>query len=188
MSRARGAEAPDRPGPVTGLAINELYAGNEASAVELARRALSLLEEADRPPSLAWFVLAAEAYNRGDMDQVREYLAWQIANTRSQFANGVDNSTLHYVDAVTQFMTGNREAAVSAMARSYSMGAVDRGLLGYGFEVLGWKDIPEMAALRDENDALVARERQKLLVMSCVDKSIAGWIPLPETCALLDKD
>jgi len=187
MAQQRYQNDPNNVDTLAALVWAYYEIGESQQAKKLAARYLGNLGPTLKPidPINTIAVIAAWAGN--DQAGVYERLAPLEARTDADLKAGIDTPYVHWPKAKYAYLRGEKDAAYKHAKRALSMEMLSPSTLDFPYRHLGWNDIPRFKALRDDYEAYLATERQKLLGVACGDKGFESWKPMVETCALLDQ-
>jgi TolB-like protein/lipoprotein NlpI len=178
---------PNNLGVLASLAWAYFNTGDQRQAQKLAARHLAKLDPTAKPIANTNLIAVMVAWAKGDQAVMHERLAPLEARVDADLKAGIDTSYVHWQKAQYAFLQGEKDTAYGHAKRALSEGALTPSRLDFPYRHLGWNDIPRFKALRDDYEAYLATERQKLLRVACGDEGFESWKPMPETCALLDQ-
>ncbi len=187
MAQQNYQDDPNNLNTLKNLAWAYFNTGNQQQAQKLAARHLAKLGSAARPIASTNLIAVMTAWAKGDQAAMDARLAPLETRVDADLKAGIDTPSVHWEKAQYAYLQGDEDAAYDHASRALSMGMLRHSVLDFPYRHLGWNDIPRFKALRDDYEAWLATERQKLLGVACGDNGFASWKPTPETCALLDE-
>jgi TolB-like protein len=167
------------------IAAEVMYlAGRIDEALPLYERALDFVPEGrplPRPGALIQTMSLAHARRKAG-DEVGAQAAVQIVRKDLALRRAAGEKNLDGVEAMIAAFERDPDRAIAAMKS-----AVRRGLrIPFAFDTPIFEDLrdePRFVALREEVDALLAAEHDKVLQLICFNNPVRDdWQPMPETC------
>ncbi|PHS21219.1 MAG: hypothetical protein COA84_16005 [Robiginitomaculum sp.] len=187
MAQQRYQDDPNNLDALAALAWAYFKTGDQQQAQKLAARHLANLDPVAKPIANTNLIAVVVAWAKGDQAVILDRLAPLAARVDADLKAGIDTSYAHWQKAQYTYLQGEKDTAYKYARRALSEGALTPSVLDFPYRHLGWNDNPRFKALRDDYEAYLATERQKLLSVACGDKGFESWKPMPETCALLDQ-
>jgi TolB-like protein len=181
-------QAPDGQNVILNAALILYLAGRIDEALPLYERSLDFVPEG-RPPGttslslVQTMHLALARRKAGDEDGAQAAAQIVRQDHAARRAAGSKNPIMDHAEAMLAAFDNNPGHAISALKSAVRRGLRNRPY-SFGdpiFEYL--RDEPRFVALRQELDAILDDEHDKVLQLICFNNPVPdNWQPLPETC------
>ena len=182
LALAEYAENPDRPGIKSGLAWAHYWAGEKETAVRLANEYLETLGEDVRPLQFVNAILALDARDRGDEEEMIARIEPLDASLDNALASGIETSVLRFGKAWLSEMRGNPEAVLDNLEKAAFRGVVSPERLATWYNNNGWTGKPAFDDLRRRHREYIETQRAELLATACGPDGFDIWQPSPGEC------
>jgi len=176
------AKDPNNPNALDNLAWAHWDVGNRDEAIKLASQYLDSLGDTRRPIDGTNMLFVLDARQRGDEKTLLSRIGPVEANIDDQIASGVDFFWVHVMKAIIVDIRGNRLLALDHLEKATTRSILPIERLAYFYEVMGWDEDPDFAALRDRHRAYMVGERDKLLAVACGPDGFEAWQPSRAGC------
>jgi tetratricopeptide (TPR) repeat protein len=167
-------------------AIPLFLSGRFGEALPLLERALDLSPDGRPIPvhldHLMTMMLAESRRRTGDEEGAEAAAAIVREDHAMRVAAGRKHENLDYWGALIAAFDGNHDAATEYLRSSVHRGIRDK--ITFDNPILDeLRDDPRFIAIREEFDAILVDEHEKVLQLICFNNPVPDdWRPLPETC------
>jgi len=182
LASERHKNAPDDLDSIDQLAWTHLLAGDNDEALRWTDQFLERLDDIQRPRDYSNWIIAFDAWQRGDTETMDQYLAPLERLNAAGLEAGVDTGFLHWLVALNHFLRGEEAAAAAATKMALSREVVPRGSVDPFFSLTGMDQIPRFAAIKADYEAHIDAERLEFLKYACGEIGFDSWKPQKETC------
>ncbi len=150
--------------------------------MRLANEFLETLGEDVRPLHFTNAILALEARDRGDEEEMMARIEPLDASLDNALASGVETSLLRFGKAWLSEMRGNREAVLENLEKAAFRDVVSPELLDTWYNNNGWTGKPGFDDLRRRHRAYIETQRAELLATACGPDGFDIWQPSAAEC------
>jgi len=173
---------PDNPGIKNGLAWAHWSAGYKAEGLKYAEEFLATLGDEARPLNWANFIVALDAYERGDEKTMLERIGPLEAGLDQAIASGVNTANVRFGKAAISVMRGKNALALEHFELGAFRDVIQTARLDHFFMLLGVSDEPEFRDLRNRHSDYMKSQYKELLAIACGPDGFEIWQPSDESC------
>jgi TolB-like protein/tetratricopeptide (TPR) repeat protein len=176
------AENPDLPDAKADLAWAHSNAGEHDDALRYAKEFLATLGEDVRERSAINIILARDALERGDEEEMLARIEPLEEGLDASIASGIEVPGLRRGKAALAGLRGDDDAALEHLEMWVFRGIVRLDSLDRFYDRNGWNGKPSFENLRKRHRVYIESQRDEILAIACGTDGFEIWQPSAEDC------